>query len=341
MDRRPNATDGTSMNAGKGFQPATLTIANDAMRVVVAPTLGGKILSLQSRRTGREWLWSNPHLTQRSIPNEPSDFGQYDFGGWDEIFPSVAPCWIRDSAWGNRRITDHGLLWHRPWTCVDATESNASGHKGGAIAICVDDPTLPFRFERLLTLTAGTGPLIAEYILTNRGDSPLPYIWAAHPLVAVAAGMKIDLPSGTLMAVFGCVGFEMPSRNTTFTWPMLELADGKLMDFGRVPKATAAIAAKLFTGRLSEGWVRVVCDKLNETLQISFDPDVIPHVGMWANYSAWSGAGTEPYFNCGIEPTTSPADNLSDAILSSQNTMIPPRETSRWQLNVELLTGSS
>ena len=327
------------MSAGKVIRPATITIANDAMRVVVAPTLGGKILSLQSRRTGREWLWSNPHLTLRSIPKEPSDFGQYDFGGWDEIFPSVAPCSARESAWGSRQITDHGLLWHRPWSCVDATESKASGHKGDAVALCVDDPTLPFRFERSLTLSPGTGPLIVEYILTNQGDSSLPYIWAAHPLVAVAAGMTIDLPVGTHMAVSGCVGFEMPSRETTFIWPVLELKDGKSIDFSQVPDATAAIAAKLFTGRLVEGWVQVINENANESLRMSFDANVIPHVGMWANYSAWSGVGTEPYFNCGIEPTTSPTDNLSCAILASQNAMLPPSEARRWHLIVELVTG--
>src|SRR5271156_6921865 len=100
------------------FQAVALT--NDAIRVVVIPGLGGKIISLQSRDSGREWLWRNPYLPLRKPPANPLNFGLFDAGGWDEVFPTVDPCRVPDSAWGNRTLTDHGELWYRPWQTLEA-----------------------------------------------------------------------------------------------------------------------------------------------------------------------------------------------------------------------------
>ena len=88
-----------------------VVMENDAMRVVVVPEIGGKITSLVSRRTGREWLWKNPHLPLIKPPPDATDFGAFDAGGWDEVIPTVNRCRVPNSAWGERTLTDHGELW--------------------------------------------------------------------------------------------------------------------------------------------------------------------------------------------------------------------------------------
>src|SRR6478672_7148868 len=131
-----------------GSWPAVV-LQNDAMRVAVIPEIGGKIISLVSRRTGREWLWKNPQLPLRKPPADATDFGAFDAGGWDEVFPTVTPCRVPTSAWGNRTLTDHGELWYRPWQLVAA---GAGWQTGATRKLAVGDPHLPFRFERTLTL---------------------------------------------------------------------------------------------------------------------------------------------------------------------------------------------
>src|SRR3954463_15441636 len=133
-----------------------VVMQNDAMRVTVIPEIGGKIISIMSRRTGREWLWRNPYLALRKPPADATDFGAFDAGGWDEVFPTVNPCSVPNSAWGDRRLTDHGELWYRPWQIVAA---NADSQTGTTLSLAVDDPQLPFRFERTLTLGPGLGRL--------------------------------------------------------------------------------------------------------------------------------------------------------------------------------------
>ena len=56
--------------------------AGDA-RVVIAPALGGKIISM--RLGGREWLWNDPRVPHR-VGGDP------DSGGLDECFPTAAAC---------------------------------------------------------------------------------------------------------------------------------------------------------------------------------------------------------------------------------------------------------
>jgi hypothetical protein len=37
-------------------------LQNDCVAITIVPAAGGKILELIDRRTGRNWLWRNPHI---------------------------------------------------------------------------------------------------------------------------------------------------------------------------------------------------------------------------------------------------------------------------------------
>ena len=82
---------------GAPFGPyATLELGNDRLGLTVCPALGGRVLSLVDRWTGREWL----------VQGEPPDMGQDGSAaawtrrdalfsgavafGWDECLPTVA-----------------------------------------------------------------------------------------------------------------------------------------------------------------------------------------------------------------------------------------------------------
>jgi galactose mutarotase-like enzyme len=314
-----------------GDLPA-VALANDALSVVVIPEIGGKITSLMSRRTGREWLWKNPHLPLRRPPLDASNFGQFDCGGWDEMFPTVNSCRLPNTGWGDRMLTDHGELWYRPWQTLTA-EVVAGEIASLELAVC--DPTLPFRFARTASLAAGCGPLVLNYDLSNIGDRPLPYLWAAHPLLAICPGDSIRIPVDTLTSSTGSIGLELGPGSTPFAWPQMRLRSGKTIDFSQVPQRTAGIAAKLFAEHVSTGCVEVRDETRRESIRISFEPTSIPHVGLWLNYGGWSGASPTSYFNAGIEPTTSACDELSVAIRDEKAKQLDLGERHLWQITVK------
>ncbi len=311
---------------------SAVVMQNDAVRVVVVPEIGGKIISLLSRRSGREWLWKNPCLPLKKPPIDATDFGAFDAGGWDEVFPTVNPCHVPNSAWGNRRLTDHGELWFRPWQVLDArNESEAAA----TLALAVDGPELPFRFERTLTLAAGLAPLVLSYSVTNKSTMPMSFIWAAHPLLAIEPGDSLCMPDGTRVSSTGSIGLELPANMMAFKWPMLPLASGDSLNLSRAPEPSARFAIKLFAENVPGGAIEIANRDKTEVLRFSSALPEAMHVGLWLNYGAWSGANTLPYYNAGVEPTSFPHDDLSVAA-RRQNSPLPAGATRHWEFSASV-----
>ena len=84
-----------------------LHLFNEALSLEILPVVGGKIASLFDKANGQEWLWTNPWLSLRDPAYGESYVGELDFGGWDEIFPSVDPCRISTPN-GEALVPDHG-----------------------------------------------------------------------------------------------------------------------------------------------------------------------------------------------------------------------------------------
>ena len=162
-----------------------LRLCNDQLEIVIVPTLGGKIISCRSVLSGREWLWTNPHLPQRDPAGQTDYVGGFDTGGWDELFPTVESCLVPNTPWGDHPLSDHGEIWRRRPTSRP-TETNHD--ESSSISLRVNGEPLPFTFERTLTLAANEARLEIAYRLTSRAHRPLPYIWACASTVGHRAG---------------------------------------------------------------------------------------------------------------------------------------------------------
>jgi galactose mutarotase-like enzyme len=309
-----------------------IIMQNDAMRVTVIPEIGGKIISLQSRRTEREWLWKNPYLPLRKPSSASTDFGAFDTGGWDEVFPTVNPCRVPHSAWGDRTLIDHGELWFRPWQILGAVVEPKAAAK---VTLAVDEADLPFRFERTLTLADGLAPLTADYSVTNKSTLPMPFIWAAHPLLAIEPGDSFCIPEGTRLSSTGTIGLELATNVTEFAWPILPLASGDALDISHAPEPSARFAIKLFAENVPNGAIEIANHDQAEVLRLSLESLMSLHVGLWLNYGAWSGANTRPYYNAGVEPTNFPHDDLNAAV-HSHNSALAPGSIRRWEFSISI-----
>ena len=241
-------------------------LANDALRVVVVPELGCKIARLTSRATGREWLWRNPYLPYRSAAPGDSYVALHDTGGIDECFPDV-----------------HGEVFGRPWT----------EERAGVFAFS----TARYRLERSLRLAGAS--LELAYVLENKGEGELPFVWCLHALLAIEPGMRLELPGGEEI---------VPGPERRF-------AEKSFVESGRGEVSL----------RTADG---------GEALQFAFDPREVPFVGVWRNYGRWSGAGTEPYFNLAIEPSIGDADSLDDARARGTAGVLAPGARRSWRVTL-------
>jgi hypothetical protein len=293
-------------DAGEETGPSALTLATPEIEVAVAPALGGRIVRLRDRTAAAEWLWANPHLE----PCVPS-FGQsyietLDAGGWDEILPTVEPCRIMTPA-GERALPDHGDLVRLPCRVVfagpDELETETTGR------------SLPFVFRRRIRVS-GRRVQVA-YLLRNEGRYAFPWMWCSHPLIPFDPTVTVD--SDAVFRVVFASGTAAPLLGTSVAWNDL-------------PSRSERWAAKLFSPR---GVVsRVVVRRTSgPSLECAWNPVAIPFLGLWVNNGGWSGSGSPPYHNLGIEPATLPTDNLAAA---ADAPLLAPGESRRWSLDVTL-----
>lgn len=281
-------------------------LSNEFLSLEILPSVGGKIASLFEKSSAQEWLWSNQWLPLRDPAYGESYVGALDFGGWDEIFPSVDACRITTPN-GEALVPDHGDLVQMPWRVL----SSSAEH----LEMEVEGRSLPFLFRRRLELN-GTR-IQFYYRVENRADFAFPWLWCAHPLVPLDSDLALE--AGAAFRVLYASGAAGHLQGCEASW-------------NELPPRSERWAAKLFSEKGALSQVRVRKGN-GASLDLSWNAVDIPYLGLWVNNGGWSGCGSEPYFNLGIEPATLPIDDLTAA---ENPPLLQPGETRRWSLVVNL-----
>jgi galactose mutarotase-like enzyme len=297
--------------------PEILSLADDQLEVAILPAHGGKLIRLVDRRTGRDWLWTNPYLTRKPLDVAASFVRDHDTGGFDECFPAVSEGPYPASPWQDRRIPDHGELWAVPWDAMRTEDG---------WMMVARTTRFPVRFERRIGLEAGT--LRLDYRAFNPTEHPFPFIWSAHPLFALEEGMRILLPDGHPLEVFG--SDRLGDRHTPVRWP-----NAAGLDLSRVSRA--GWSAKLAGPAPERGWVGLTHQ--DRTLCLSYDPAQVTDLGLWLNMGGWCPIpGKAPYFNLGLEPCIGWGDDLAYAVTHGlSHGVLPPHGERRWRLELRFV----
>jgi galactose mutarotase-like enzyme len=278
---------------------ATIQIGSPELSLRFEPELGGKWRSLRDLRSGREWFWRNPHLAVEPVRYADSFVEKMDTGGWDEILPSVDP---------TSEIPDHGDLVGLPWQ----VESAAADH----LSMSVEGRCFPFRFRRAVTVSGAV--IRIDYSLEHLGTEPFPWLWCAHPLLPLSPDLRLSAKgSFHVKSGFGMAGALV----------------GRSINLGELPAfANQAFATKLFSE--AGGTDEITASHADGTsLRMKWDAERMPFLALWINSGFWSGCGSPPYFNIGIEPTNCPADDLSAA---SNPPLLLPGTTEEWSLQLSI-----
>ena len=177
------------------------------------------------------------------------------------------------------------------------------------------------------------------YSLTNDGDEPLPCFWCAHPLLAVEPDTSINIQGSMPLRVDDAATRQHVAAEVEQHWPKLLLRDGKSFDLSQsftVNGAQRSFASKIFVRSPETGVASVLLEDNGAQLTFRFDPAELPWLGIWINNHAWSGCGSEPYTNLGIEPATTPYDCVNQAIENDAVSWLQPGNIRNWSLSVEL-----
>jgi galactose mutarotase-like enzyme len=147
---------------------------------------------------------------------------------------------------------------------------------------------LPWRLRRKIHLTKRAVRL--DYTYHNVGELPMYAYWCAHPLFRYEAGMAIGIEGGDALA---------------------RLAEGA---------STKRFLRRGSLDRVRLGW------KSGAAVEVAWDPDVTPYVGIWACNGDLGG-----YRQIAIEPATGGGDRPHLAVPPP---LLPPGEELNWWLEI-------
>jgi galactose mutarotase-like enzyme len=308
-----------------------ICMSNDSLAITILPAAGGNISELTDRRTGRNWLWQNPHIPITDN-REGEDYGRdLDSGGWDEVLLSISPDRLDISNKDRRRIADHGDLVRQHW----AAERINDQFGNDRCVMSVSGKALAFDFRRTITLHRDQPRLEFSYGLRNNENFSWPWYWTAHALLNALANMRIELPQGLAFHI----DTESHDLDRARAWPVMRTEEQKSFDLSAcfaISDKTHDFASKVFVRSPGSGRVDVAISDSSERLTMHFDPQEIPWLGLWINNRGWSGCGSDPYLNLGLEPATTPYDSVSQAIDNDAVIWLEPGESRQWSLAVEL-----
>ncbi len=298
-----------------------VTLENDAIRLSLTPRLGGRVVSLVDRTTGREWL------VQGEPPADPDAWAGIDAGfggaqayGWDECLPTVGRCADPLDPDG-APLRDHGDCWGR--------RTEARREADGALVV-VWQVSGRYEFERTMRLEGST--VVIDYAIASPGPER-PFLWSMHPLLALEPGATIELPGTERLALTRAIGLDLATTDGVVDWPLAKTASGLTMDLSRVLGKEAEIALKL-AGEATVGGRVVVRQPDRSTLSLEWDRDVAPALGVWLDFGGWPAG--EGRHQVALEPATSPDEDLASALAGGRAARVPAGRQLRWSVRLRL-----
>jgi hypothetical protein len=271
-----------------------ISFASDRIRLTVDPAFGARVTSLWDLQANREWLVAGPC--------EDGDvYNGTQARGWDECFPTVAPC--QDADWGDLR--DHGLLWGRPWDVTRVGNRLEATYREDR-----------FVFHRALRLDGAS--LRADYAVENCGGRAFAWMWSQHALLAAQKGERITVE----------VAHDWTDGVHPVAWPI-----DKGRDLTKVEGTEARFAQKLYARMDADATAALVGPSGGISFQWSgLDT---PYLGIWIDWGGWPE--TAPVHQLALEPTTAPAHGLDGARRKGAARHLDPGTHARWTVTITLL----
>jgi galactose mutarotase-like enzyme len=293
-----------------------LSLISPSLTLQVTPSEGGRITSLVNRSTNTEWLFKG--VTCPPL-REGSCFDEGPRGGFDECLPSVAPS--PALGWPGDAVGDHGDLWWRPWTVVEATDEHLVLQAGFA--------NYPLTLVRSIEVLTDAPVVRLEYEIRNKSDRPLPYLYSAHPLFALDETMSVEIATGQLVLNAFGQGLDPQARSH---WPWVRTGAG-IERIDHIEPEGAVANYKVFV--TSTGTVTLRRTASGESLQFLYDASALPWIGLCVNRWGWPHEGALDRW-VAIEPTTAPTDELSRAVEAGWARTLAPGDAHQWTFDMVL-----
>jgi galactose mutarotase-like enzyme len=293
------------------------SLENSDLSVEVMPSEGGRISSLRSLCSGLEFLTQSRRSGGYPQAGLDTRFQDGPCAGIEECLPTVGPSGP-ETAGGP--APDHGDFWQLPWQVLAVSDKDLKMSRVGF--------SRTLHFSKQLSLQGDT--LRVAYRVENSGSTTQSFLYACHPLFAVSAGDRVFLPRGIReLRLDYSKRDRLGVHGTIVNWPVMR--SGLRLDLAFGPEA--ATAEMFYSPRLSEGVCGIYREASGQVLELSFDSERLPFLGLWLCYGGWPNEGNGPFqYAVALEPTTAPCNTLSKAQQISADISLDPGEIFDWEI---------
>jgi hypothetical protein len=284
----------------------TLTLGSDLLQTTIAPSLGGKIISVYNRTLQREFLWLNKNLSMQSHP-AGSDYDQNFIGGIDELIPNDIPETVDSVAY-----PDHGELWTTPLDYqVRENELTVSGKL----------KLSGLHYRKTMSLDESKPVIHLHYQIKNESGSRRNFMWKLHAALIIEAGDRLVSPA--VHAKVADPAYSRFSNMEEFQWPLIENTDA-----GIVPGKNNSVDFFYLYDLQSPRMQWLSRDK-RCTFGYAYDPKVFPFQWYFASYG-----GFLDHYTAVLEPCSSMPISVNEAKEMKQCTILEPGETLQTSMQI-------
>lgn len=286
-------------------------LENASLRVDVAPSVGGRVISLIDKATGYEFLWRNARLKLEKLP-PGSPYDPNFYGGIDELIPNDIP-----EPLNSVDSPDHGELW---------TTALAGAIEGESLVLSGALPLSGLRYWRRMALRGDSPYLDIDYRIENGADQRRIFLWKLHAALRIAPDDRIECPARTARVV----DLEWSRWHTLepFAWPMIE---GQRADV--IPPNNNTVDF-LFLYDLQEGRMAWRSATMGLTFAYTFDVNFFPYAWYFASYGGFDG-----HYTAILEPCTTMPLSVNEAARLGQCSVLDPDQ--RIETRVTIYAGKA
>ncbi|NOU71965.1 hypothetical protein GC098_11130 [Paenibacillus sp. LMG 31458] len=289
----------------------SITIESKQISIEMVPELGGKLVSIVYKPTGKEWMLDSGHRSLQK-PIHGSTFTDWDMSGWDECFPTINAC--KSGMDKDINLPDHGELWALPWAYK--IEENE-------VVCSVQSLQFPCRFTRRISFPSADRVRL-DYRADNDSDQPIPFLWVPHPQFTVTEPTRILLPES--MEEMLCV-YEGHTLKTgkLYAWDDVSLLS---------PAVTGDARKFYYGGQVPVGWSGLYGVESGNFLIVTVPQNKVPYLGVWMDEGMFNDRVT-----CALEPSIGYYDSLEMAVSNGTAQMIPAKASFEWHLELSIGAG--
>jgi galactose mutarotase-like enzyme len=293
------------------------SLTNSDLFVEIIPAEGGRVSSLRSLHSGLEFLTQSRRSGQYPPAGLDTRFQDGPCAGIEECLPTVGPSGAETEG---GPAPDHGDFWQLPWQVLATSDKEVSMSAVGF--------SRTLRFSKRLTLEDKT--LRVAYTVENIGSTAQSFHYACHPLFAISRGDRVLLPNEIReLRLDYSKGDRLGISGSILSWPITQA--GLRLDIAHGPEA--GTAEMFYSSRLNETVCGIYREASGQVLEVSFDSQPLPYLGLWLCYCGWPSDGEEPLqYAIALEPTTSPCNTLAKAQQTNTAVSIKSGETYDWEI---------